>query len=145
MGVAGLPTASGNGYASTLSGWDYGISSGATSAQATAAMDFLNIAQDSTNLIDAANWAGWVPPVKSDWTNPLYTNFDSPFAEEFGKLLPYSSELPSNSNYSVWVQGIEQASGDIAEKPSTTGAQAEQSMNSFVTNQLGSSEVATLK
>jgi multiple sugar transport system substrate-binding protein len=145
MGIAGLPAASGNGYASTLSGWDYGISSGATSAQATAAMDFLNIAQDSTNLIDAANWAGWVPPVKSDWTNPLYTNFDSPFAEEFGKLLPYSSELPSNSNYSVWVQGIEQASGDIAEKPSTTGAQAMQSMNSFITNQLGSSEVTTLK
>ncbi|HTT58871.1 MAG TPA: extracellular solute-binding protein [Acidimicrobiales bacterium] len=145
MGVAGLPNAAGTGYASTLSGWDYGISSGATSAQATAAIDFLNIAQDSTNLIDAANWAGWVPPVKSDWTVPLYTNFDAPFAEEFGKILPYSSELPSNSNYSVWVQGIEQASGAIAEKPSTTGAQAEQQMSSFVTNDLGSSAVATIK
>jgi len=145
MGVAGLPNAAGTGYASTLSGWDYGISSGATSAQATAAIDFLNIAQDSTNLIDAANWAGWVPPVKSDWTVPLYTNFDAPFAEEFGKILPYSSELPSNSNYSVWVQGIEQASGAIAEKPSTTGAQAEQQMSSFVTYDLGSSAVATIK
>ncbi len=145
MGVAGLPNAAGTGYASTLSGWDYGISSGATSAQATAAIDFLNIAQDSTNLIDAANWAGWVPPVKSDWTVPLYTSFDSPFAEEFGKILPYSSELPSNANYSVWVQGIEQASGAIAEKPSTTGAQAEQQMSSFITNDLGSSAVATIK
>ncbi len=145
MGVAGLPAASGNGYASILSGWDYGISSGATSAQATAAIDFLNIAQDSTNLIDAANWAGWVPPVKSDWTVPLYTSFDAPFAEEFGKVLPYSSEIPSNANFSVWVQGIEQASGAIAEKPSTTGAQAEQQMSSFITNDLGSSAVATLK
>lgn len=145
MGVAGLPTASGNGYASTLSGWDYGISSDATSAQATAAFNFLNIAQDQTNLINAANWAGWVPPVKSDWTVPLYTNFAAPFNEEFGKLLPYSSELPSSSGYSVWVQGIEQASGAIAEKPSTTGAEAEAQMKSFVTNDLGPSAVTTLK
>jgi multiple sugar transport system substrate-binding protein len=145
MGVAGLPTASGNGYASTLSGWDYGISSGATSAQATASMEFLNVAQDQTNLINAANWAGWVPPVKSDWTVPLYTNFASPFNEEFGKLLPYSSELPSSSNYSVWVEGIEQASGAIAQKPSTTGAQAESQMANYITNQLGSSAVTTLK
>ena len=66
-------------------------------------------------------------------------------AEEFGKVLPYSSEIPSNANFSVWVQGIEQASGAIAEKPSTTGAQAEQQMSSFITNDLGSSAVATLK
>ncbi len=145
MGVAGLPTASGNGYSSTLSGWDYGISSTATSAQVTAAENFLNIAQDSTNLIDAANWAGWVPPVKADWTVPLYTSFASPFNEEFGKLLPYSSELPSSSNYNVWVQGIEQASGAIAEKPSTTGAEAEAQMKSFITNDLGPSAVTTLK
>ena len=144
MGVAGLPTANGKGYASTLSGWDYGISSHASAAQAAATMNFLNIAQDSTNLINAANWAGWVPPVKSDWTVPLYTNFAAPFNEEFGKLLPYSSELPSSSNYSVWVQGIEQASGQIAQSPSTTGAQAMASMKSFVTNQLGPSGVTTL-
>ena len=145
MGVAGLPAADGKGYASTLSGWDYGISSRATSAQATAAENFLNIAQDSTNLIDAGNWAGWVPPVKTDWTVPLYTTFAAPFNEEFGKLLPFSSELPSSPNYSVWVQGIEQASGAIAEKPSTTGAEAMAQMNSFVTNQLGPSAVTTLK
>jgi multiple sugar transport system substrate-binding protein len=145
MGVAALPTASGNGYASTLSGWDYGISSTATKAQVTAAEEFLNIAQDQTNLIDAANWAGWVPPVKSDWTVPLYTNFASPFNEEFGKILPSSSELPSSSNYNVWVQGIEQASGAIAEKPSTTGAEAESQMKSFISNELGPSAVTTLK
>ncbi len=144
MGVAGLPTSNGKGYASTLSGWDYGISSHATMAQAAATMEFLNIAQDSTNLILAANWAGWVPPVQSDWTVPLYTNFAAPFNEEFGKLLPYSSELPSSANYSVWVQGIEQASGLIAQTPKTTGAQAMASMKSFVTNQLGPSGVTTL-
>jgi multiple sugar transport system substrate-binding protein len=144
MGVAGLPTYNGKGFASTLSGWDYGISSTVTKAQAQAAINFLNVAQDQTNLINAANWAGWVPPVQSDWTVPLYTNFAAPFNEEFGKLLPSSSELPSSANYSVWVQGIEQASGAIAQKPSTTAAQAVSQMKSFVTNQLGPSAVTSL-
>ena len=144
MGVAGLPTANGKGYASTLSGWDFGISSHASMAQATAVMNFLNVAQDQTNLIDAGNWAGWVPPVKADWTVPLYTNFAAPFNEEFGKLLPYSTEVPSDQNFSVWVTGIEQASGAIAEKPSTTGAQAVAQLKQYVTNQLGSSAVTSL-
>ncbi len=75
---------------------------------------------------------------------PLYKNFAAPFNEEFGKLLPYSSELPTSPNYSVWVQGIEQASGLIAQTPKTTGAQAMASMKNFVTNQLGQSSVTTL-
>ena len=144
MGVTGLPDINGGGYASTLSGWDYGISSAATSAQVTASFEFLNVAQDQTNLINAANWAGWVPPVKSDWTVPLYTSFASPFNEEFGNLLPSSSELPSSSAYNVWVEGFEQATGAIAQTPSTTGAAAMAQMKSYVTNDLGSSAVVTL-
>ncbi len=145
MGVAGLPKINGGGYASTLSGWDYGISSTATKAQATAAFNFMNVAQGKTFLIEAGNWAGWVPPVQSDWTVPLYTNFAAPFNEEFGKLLPYSSELPTSKNYSVWVQGIEEASETLAQTPTTTGAQALSQMESYITNQLTASAVTTLK
>jgi multiple sugar transport system substrate-binding protein len=145
IGIAGLPKINGGGYASTLSGWDYGISSTASSAQATAAFNFMNVAQGQTNLINAGNWAGWVPPVQSDWNVPLYTNFAAPFNKEFGELLPSSSELPTSPNYSVWVQGIEEASGTLADKPSTSGATAMSQMNSFVTNQLGASQVTTLK
>jgi multiple sugar transport system substrate-binding protein len=144
MGITGLPKVNGGGYASTLSGWDYGISSGASSAQATAAFNFMNVAQGETNLIDAGNWAGWVPPVQSDWNVPLYTNFAAPFNKEFGLLLPSSSELPTSATYSVWVQGIVEARGTLASKPSTTGAQAMSQMSSFITNQLSSSEVTTL-
>jgi multiple sugar transport system substrate-binding protein len=145
IGIAGLPKINGGGYASTLSGWDYGISSTATSAEATAAFNFMNVAQGQTNLIKAGNWAGWVPPVQSDWNVPLYTQFAAPLNKEFGELLPSSSELPTSANYSVWVQGIEEASGTLADKPSTTGAAAMAQMNSFVTNQLGASQVTTLK
>ncbi|MDE3064463.1 MAG: extracellular solute-binding protein, partial [Acidobacteriota bacterium] len=142
MGVAGLPKANGVGYASTLSGWDFGIS--ATTKAPQADIDLINMMQESNNLINADNWAGWVPPVKSYWTIPQYTNFAAPFNEEFGKLLPYSSELPSSSAYNVWVQGFEEATGTLAQTPSTTGAQALATFKSFVTNQLGSSAVVSL-
>jgi multiple sugar transport system substrate-binding protein len=142
MGITGLPTANGKSYASTLSGWDYGIS--ATTKSPTADMDLINVMQESTNLINADNWAGWVPPVKADWTIPSYTSFAPPFNEEFGKMLAYSTELPSSSAYNVWVQGFEEATGTLAQTPSTTGAAALASMKSFVTNQLGSSAVTTL-
>jgi multiple sugar transport system substrate-binding protein len=142
MGVAGLPTANGKSYASTLSGWDFGIS--ATTKAPQADMDLINVMQEPTNLIDADNWAGWVPPVKSDWTVKSYTSFAAPFNQEFGNLLPYSTELPSSSGYSVWVQGFEEATGTLAQTPSTTGAAALAAMKSFVTNQLGPSAVTTL-
>jgi len=60
-------------------------------------------------------------------------------------LLPSSSELPTSANYSVWVQGIETASGTLAQTPSTSGATALSQMKSYVTNQLGASQVTTLK
>ena len=142
MGVAGLPKINGGGYASTLSGWDFGISSKTKDAEA--AFNLINVMQESKNMIDAANWAGWVPPVKSYWSIPTYANFAAPFNEEFGKLLASSSELPTSANYSVWVQAIEQASGAIAQSPSTSGAAAMSQMKSYVTNQLGPSAVTTL-
>jgi hypothetical protein len=45
----------------------------------------------------------------------------------------------------VWVQGIETASGTLAQTPSTSGATALSQMKSYVTNQLGASQVTTLK
>ena len=142
MGIAGIPKINGGGYASVLSGWDFGISS-KTKAM-TAAQNLVNMMQEPTNMIEAANWAGWVPPVKSYWNNPLYANFDAPFAKEFGQLLPWSTELPSSANFTVWVQGLEQVSGTLAQTPSTTGSAAMAAMKSYVTNQLGSSSVTSL-
>lgn len=143
MGVAGIPKIDGNGYASTLSGWDFGISSHTKHPKLAA--ELINVMQEPKNMIEAANWAGWVPPVKSYWSNPEYANFASPFNEAFGNLLPWSTELPSSPNYSVWVQAIEEASGTIAKSPSTTGAQAMAQMKQFITNQLGPSKVTSLK
>jgi multiple sugar transport system substrate-binding protein len=143
MGVANLPTEAGGGLASTLAGWDLAISSHAPDAQM--AYNFINVAQDPTNLIDAANWAGWVPPVKSDWALPAYTNFAPPYNADFAKILPYSTETPTSANYSVWVQGMGEATGMFVQNPKTTVSQALSTMVNYVTQQLGNNAVATLK
>lgn len=143
MGVAPLPNEAGTGIASTLAGWDLAISAHASDPQA--AYDFINVAQDPTNLIDAANWAGWVPPVESDWTLPAYTNFAAPYNADFAKILPFATETPTSANYSVWVQGMGEATGDFVENPKTTVKQALSTFQNYVTEQLGSSAVTTLK
>jgi multiple sugar transport system substrate-binding protein len=143
MGVANLPTEAGGGLASTLAGWDLAISSHTPDAQM--AYNFINVAQDPTNLIDAANWAGWVPPVKSDWALPAYTNFAPPYNADFAKILPYSTETPTSANYSVWVQGMGEATGMFVQNPKTTVSQALSTMVNYVTQQLGNNAVATLK
>lgn len=143
MGVANLPRYTGKGIASTLAGWDLAISSHAKNAQL--AYDFINVAQNPTNLIDAANWAGWVPPVESDWKLPAYTNFAPPYNADFAKILPSATETPTSANYSVWVQGMGEATGQFVQNPHTTVAQALSTLKTYVTEQLGSSAVTTLK
>lgn len=143
MGDVPIPTQAGGGVASTLAGWDLAISSKTKNAKA--AFNFVNVAQSTKNLIDAGNWAGWVPPAKNDWTVPLYTNFAPPYNADFAKILPYSTETPTSANYTVWVQGMGEATGEIAQHPSTTVDQAVATLKNYVTNQLGPSGVTTLK
>lgn len=143
MGVVDLPNEAGTGVASTLAGWDLAISSHASDPQA--AYNFINVAQDPTNLIDAANWAGWVPPVSTDWTLPAYTNFAAPYNADFAQVLPSATEAPTSANYSVWVQGMGEATGDFVQNPKTTVNQALTTLENYVTEQLGSSAVTKLK
>ncbi len=142
IGVARLPNEAGTGFASTLSGWDLAISS-QTSVPQTA-YDFINVAQGMTNMIDAANWAGWVPPVRSDWSVPRYVNFASPYNAAFAQILPYGTETPPSANYPIWAQGMGEATGDFVENPRTTLAEALRTLETYVTHQLGASGVASL-
>ncbi len=127
--------------ASTLGGWDLAVS--AKAKQPQAAFDFVNVAMSEKNLIDAANWAGWVPPVKDYWTSPRYTDFAPPYNEFFAKILPSATLTPTSSDYSVWVQGMGQATGTIAQDPSTTVDQAVAILKNYVSQQLGPDRVET--
>jgi multiple sugar transport system substrate-binding protein len=139
MGVAYLPS----NYdpsrpASTLGGLGLGIS--AKTKYAQAAFDFISIAQQPTNIIDAANWGGWIPPEKPDWTASAYTGFafDNAF---FATVLPDAIPSPSSANYPVWAQGMGNATGALAQNPTMTVADAVTVLENYVTNQLGASHV----
>ncbi len=136
IAVTPIPTESGSGIASTLGGWDYAIS--AKSGNASAAFKLINIMENEQNSIDAANWAGWVTPNKDYWTSPAFVNF-APYQLLFAQILPHATLTPSSSDYSIWVQGMGNATGQIAQNPSTSVSSAVGTLSSYVSNQLGSS------
>lgn len=143
IGEATIPTYSGTGTASTLGGWDFAIA--AHSQVAQAAFDFINIAENQKNSIDAANWAGWVPPDQDYWTGAAYTTFAPPYNAFFAKIMPSATLTVSNASYSVWVQGMGEATGAIAQNPKTTVDQAVNILSNYVSNQLGANQVEVLK
>jgi multiple sugar transport system substrate-binding protein len=143
MAVAPLPSNYGTGQpASELGGWDLAVSKTTTYPQV--AMDFLDQAENETNTIDAANWAGWVPPQTTYASAPGYANFSSPFNKIFADIQPYAVISPPSSGYSVWAQGMGEATEAIAEKPSTTVSQAISILTNYVNNQLGSNQTETI-
>jgi multiple sugar transport system substrate-binding protein len=143
-GVAYIPTVNGTGkpnVASTLGGWDLAISA---SAPVGLSWDFIQTAQERVNMIDAANWAGWVPPDSKYWTDPLFVNLAPKFQTPFAKAMTSSQETPNLPNYQVWANGFGTATGQIIQNPSTTVAQAINTMKSYVSGQLGSGQTESL-
>ncbi len=58
--------------------------------------------------------------------------------------MPSSTLTVSNAQYSVWVQGMGEATGAIASNPKTTVSQAVTILKNYVTNQLGADHVEVL-
>ena len=136
MAVTPIPTQSGGGIASTLGGWDYAIS--AHSGNPDAAFKMINVMENQQNSIDAANWAGWVTPNKDYWTAPAFTKF-APYQSLFAQILAHATLTPSSSAYSIWVQGMGNATGQLVQNPSTSVSTAVNTLSSYVSNQLNGS------
>lgn len=144
MAMTPLPTIYGQGsdIASVLGGWDLAIS--AHTQNAALAWDFVNIAQNTKNMIDASNWAGWIPPSTVADANPLYLNYAPPFQAEFAKLLPVSQEEPNTADFVVWGTAFNEATGQLISNPATSIDQAIGTMKTYVSQQLGSNMVETI-
>jgi multiple sugar transport system substrate-binding protein len=144
MGVAILPSNyDENRPASTLGG--LGIAISATTDFPQAAFDFIDVAQSEKNIIDAANWGGWIPPSESNWSKPGYTDAAPVFNEFFAQVLPYAIPAPPSADYAVWAQGMGNATGAIAEDPTTTVDEAVAILKDYVTAQLGADRVEVLE
>jgi multiple sugar transport system substrate-binding protein len=141
-----LPTSNGQapGSASTLGGWAVGVSASSNNQQL--GWDLINVMERTPNQIYIANHAGFVPPSKVVQRAKGYIDYAPPFNRTFADALPNSQEVPSNqAGYPVWVQGIGQATGQIASNPSTSVDAAIKTLTDTMKNQVGSGAIETLK
>jgi multiple sugar transport system substrate-binding protein len=136
MGVAPMPSQNGGKTVSALGGLDFAMS--AHSGNPKAAWKLIDIMENKQNAIDAANWAGFVTPNSDYWDASAYSSFAPPFNAQFAHVLSSATITPSASNYSIWVQGLGNATGQIVQNPATSVDAAVNTLSSYVSNQLGS-------
>jgi len=140
-----LPTSQGQppGSASTLGGWAVAISKATKHPQLS--WGLINIMESTDNQVYIANHAGFVPPSQTVAKSDAFLNYAPPFNKAFGDALPNSKEVPSEQEgYPAWVQGIGQATGQIATDPTTSVDQAIKILHDAVANQVGPDQVETL-
>jgi hypothetical protein len=85
-----------------------------------------------------------VTPNKDYWNLPVFTKF-APYQALFAQILPHATLTPSSGNYSIWVQGMGNATGQLAQSPSTSVSTAVGTLSSYVSNQLGGGSTEKLK
>ena len=87
-----------------------------------------------------------LPPSKKVAKSKGYLNYAPPFNTAFAAALPNARVVPSNeAGYPVWVQGMGQATGQIAQDPSTSVDDAIKILKDTMVNQVGADQVETLK
>jgi multiple sugar transport system substrate-binding protein len=143
VGVAPIPTEFGQapGVAGEISGWAFGIAK--ASGDPTAAWNLVKMNLETTNQLDMALWSGFVPPSPSVANMPQNLNFAAPFQAAFNAYLKYGQPLPANENFTVYARGLNEATGTIAQTPSTPLSSILSSLSSSVSQQLGSQAVET--
>jgi hypothetical protein len=101
--------------------------------------------QSDANIVSFANTAGFVPPIPSLSSNKAFVSF-APLQAVIADYLAVARPLPSyEPGYAAWVEGIEEATGELASDPSgTTVAHALALVDSTVAAQLGSNKVEKL-
>src|SRR5579872_136730 len=140
-----IPTSHGQapGSASTLGGWAVAISKATKHPQLS--WGLIKIIEQDDNQAFIANRAGFVPPSQTVAKSDAFLNFAPPFNKAFGDALPNSIPVPSEQEgYPAWVQGIGQATGQIATDPSTSVDAAIKILHDTVANQVGPDKVETL-
>jgi multiple sugar transport system substrate-binding protein len=140
-----LPTSKGQapGSASTLGGW--AIATSKVTQHPELAWGLIKIMESADNQTYIANRAGFVPPSQAVAKSDGYLSFAPPFNKAFGDALPNSRLVPSEQEgYPAWVQGIGQATGQIATDPNTSVDAAIKILHDTVANQVGADKVETL-
>jgi multiple sugar transport system substrate-binding protein len=145
MGISPVPTENGGGQggASTIGGWAFGI--GSKSKNPDAAWAFIQMASEPQNMLNEALWSGFVPPDTTVGQMPEFVNYAPPFQAAFNDYAKYGLPLPTDPNFPVYARGLNTATGKLAQTPSTSVDDAIKILTDTVTQQLGSDAVTTIK
>jgi multiple sugar transport system substrate-binding protein len=144
-GVVPIPTVDGHSpdIATTVGGWDFAVSASTKSPHY--AWELVKLMESDINQINAANWAGFVPANQLIVKEPAFVDFAPPYNAVSAQVLPYGVISPASGDYLVWSHGLQEATGALAQHPNTTVDAAIGVMSDYVSNQLDSSAVETLK
>jgi multiple sugar transport system substrate-binding protein len=144
VGVAPVPTQNGQkpGAATTIAGWSWGVSR--VSKNPDLAWALIEIMQEQKNMIDHANWAGFLPPSSKAAAAASFGNFAPPQGQ-FRNYASFATPIPTDPGFPVYGRGVDDATGKLAQSPSTSIDDAIKIIENDVTNELGSDKVETLK
>ena len=143
VGVAPIPTQNGQkpGSATTIAGWSWGIAR--VSKNPDLAWALIEIMQEQKNMIDHANWAGFLPPSSKAAGAASFANFAPPQGD-FRNYASFATPIPSDPGFPVYGRAVDDATGKIAQSPSTSIDDAIKIIKNDTVNELGSSKVETL-
>jgi multiple sugar transport system substrate-binding protein len=144
VGYAPIPTQNGQapGKVTTLAGWSWGIAK--SSKNPDLAWGLIKIMQQPKNMINHANWAGFVPPDTKVASSPAFNKFAPPQGL-FATYASFATPIPSDPGFPVYGRAIGDATGKIAQSPSTSIDDAIKIVTSDMKNELGDSKIETLK
>lgn len=146
VGAVALPTEFGQapGTVSEMSGWAYAIAKAAPDE--ALAWDLVKMNMEAQNQLDVAEWSGFVPADPSVADSKANLAFGGGFNGAFNSFVDHAVSLPNNPNLTVYAQGMNTATGDIAQYPKSTSVKdAINALNQVVTQQLGSNSTIALK
>ena len=138
VSAAAMPTEFGQapGTVSEMSGWAYAVSKAAPNE--TLAWDLVKMNMEAQNQLDVAEWSGFVPPDPAVADSKANLAFGGGFNGAFNTFVDHAVSLPNNPNLTVYAQGMNTATGDIAQYPKSTSVKAAVSaLDQVVTQQLG--------
>lgn len=144
VGIAPIPTRLGQapGRVSALGGWAVAVSK--TTEKRDLALALVKMLESPTNLLHTALWSGYVPPDTNVGQLKAFTSYAPPFMAAFNTYTKYGRALPLDPDYPVYIRALGTATGQIAQKPSTSIDDAIKLLRDGVAQQLGSDKTTTL-
>jgi multiple sugar transport system substrate-binding protein len=143
VGYAPIPTQTGQapGKATTLAGWSWGIAK--ASKNPDLAWKLIEIMQQPKNMINHANWAGFVPPNTKVASSEAFNKFAPPQGL-FATYTAFATPIPSDPGFPVYGRALGDATGKIAQSPSTSIDDAIKIIENDMKNELGPDKIEKL-